>query len=192
MTEEWRVIQGFEERYSVSNMGRVKVHKSILNGANGCKRHMPEKILKPKKPKNGYLMVALGRNIDGTRRTKLIHRLVAEAFIPNPEGKPTVNHIDENKRNNRVDNLEWCTYAENLHHNNDSVIIRGAETQRTYFGQYDLDGNLIKVWHGLKKMDRETEFSRKSVSLCCKGKMETHKGYKWKFLTKEEAEKLAS
>lgn len=192
MTEEWKVIPGFEGRYSVSNMGRVKVHESYLNASNGNKRRKPEKILKPNRNNSGYRTVGLGRRVDGTRRTKTIHKLVAIAFVPNPDGKPVINHKDENKDNNRADNLEWCTYKENIHYNNDSAIVRGAERQRQYFGQYDLDGNLVKVWHGFKKLDRETEYCRRTVTRCCQGKIETYKGYKWKYLTKEEAEKLAS
>lgn len=189
MEEIWKRIPGFEGRYSVSNMGRVKVHESYLNGSGGGKRRIPEKILKQNETNSGYKTVGLGRRIDGTRKTRTVHKLVALAFIPNPDNKATVNHIDENKHNNRADNLEWCTYKENMHHNNDSMIKRGAETQRQYFGQYTVDGTLIKVWHGFKKMDRETEFRRRSVWLCCRGKQKTYKGYVWKYMTKEDAER---
>lgn len=91
-----------------------------------------------------------------------------------------VNHIDENKFNNKASNLEWCTHKENVNHGNE--IERGARKQRRSFCQLDMDGNLIRIWHGFKKMQRETGFQRKSVYECCVGKRESYKGYKWEYL----------
>lgn len=99
--EEWRTIKGYEDRYEVSNFGRVR---SLNNNS----------ILKPFKNTGDYLGVKLYKN--NIRFNKLLHRLVAQAFIPNPENKPQVNHIDENKTNNIVSNLEWVTAKENINH----------------------------------------------------------------------------
>lgn len=102
MTEIWRDIGGYAGLYQVSNLGRVK---SFHNGGRILKSHPDHK---------GYLRISLSR--DDKTKTCKVHRLVATAFIPNPEDKPEVNHIDGNPRNNHVDNLEWCTASENRRH----------------------------------------------------------------------------
>lgn len=105
--EEWKDIKGYEGLYQISNLGRVKsLSRKVFNG-NGY-YIMNEKILKPKKTQVGYLKVRL------CRKDIYIHRLVAESFIPNSNNYPEVNHKDESKTNNRVDNLEWCTHKYNL------------------------------------------------------------------------------
>ena len=100
MEEVWKDIEGYEGLYQVSNLGRVK----SFHGYS-------EKIMKNSKGSGGYQTLALTKN--KIPKHVLIHRLVAQAFIPNPESKPEVNHIDEDKTNNRVDNLEWMTHIEN-------------------------------------------------------------------------------
>lgn len=110
--EEWRNIAGFEGIYMVSNLGRVK----------NVKR---DSILSPGRNSKGYLRVILCNN--GTKKQVLVHRLVALAFIPNPDGKREVNHIDCNKQNNAVSNLEWVTHSENMRHMHDAAKI-GADT----------------------------------------------------------------
>lgn len=107
MKEYWKDIKGYEGLYQISNLGRVK---SFYSG----------KILKGIKATNGYLNVRLYKN--GTPHGLSIHRLVAQAFIPNPENKPEVNHIDEDKTNNKISNLEWNTRLENMRHG--SIIQR--------------------------------------------------------------------
>ena len=107
MNEVWKDIQGYEGKYQVSNLGRVKsLSRKVFNGAGYYV--INEKILKPRKTHTGYLRVHLCRD------DRYIHRLVAEAFIPNSNNYSEVNHKDENKQNNRVDNLEWCTREYNL------------------------------------------------------------------------------
>ena len=105
MIEIWKPVKGFEN-YEVSNLGQVK----SLN----YNRTKEAKILRLCKNKDGYLTVTLYKN--GKGYAKKVHRLVTAAFIPNPEGKTEVNHIDGNKTNNRVENLEWATHSENMHH----------------------------------------------------------------------------
>ena len=104
--EEWRDIEGFEDHYQVSNLGNVRNIKSRLSKS--------EKVYKPQLLKTGYMAVNLWQ--DGTYNFRRVHRLVAQAFIPNPEGKPFINHIDGDKTNNRADNLEWVTKEENERH----------------------------------------------------------------------------
>lgn len=114
MEEIWRDIEGYEGHYQVSNLGRVKSLERYMNGRNGGKSLLKERILKPIKNNRGYLNVNLSKN--RKRKNANIHRLVAKAFIPNPDNKPEVNHVDTNKKNNRADNLEWATTKENIRH----------------------------------------------------------------------------
>ena len=113
MDEQWRDIAGYEGYYKISSCGRVMSVERIIQDRFGMKSpyRIPQKILKPKRSQTGYLFVHLAR--DGRAKPHRIHRLVAEAFIPNPDGLPTINHKDENKENNHVENLEWCSIAYN-------------------------------------------------------------------------------
>ena len=158
--EIWKDIVGFESKYQISNLGNVK----SLERYDGIGRKIKGRVLKRKHDGGGYPCVCLVKN--GVHHYKKIHRLVAEAFIPNPNNKPTVNHIDENKENNTVENLEWATYMENAHHgtriercysNRDYKEI-GRKTSETHkkngycrkIKQYDLNGNLLNSWESIK------------------------------------------
>jgi hypothetical protein len=115
--EEWRPVVGFEERYEVSSEGRVR---SLARACFACGGTRGDRLLTPSfTPEGGYYRVSIyGKRQDGKhqQRSLRVHRLVAEAFIPNPEGKPFVNHKDNNPVNNRVENLEWVTPLENTRH----------------------------------------------------------------------------
>lgn len=112
--EEWRDIDGFEGCYQVSNIGRVKSLKRVVMRKDGKPLTVHERILKAYKNEDGYLLVRLSGN--GKERAASVHRFVAETFIPNPGNKPQVNHINEDKTNNCVNNLEWVTNIENVNH----------------------------------------------------------------------------
>lgn len=105
--EIWKPIKGFEGSYEVSNYGNVRSLDRMVKCLNGYE-HRNGKMLKPHKNKKGYMSVSLGKN-----NQKLVHRLVAEAFVPNPDNLPIINHIDENPSNNFSSNLEWCDYSYN-------------------------------------------------------------------------------
>lgn len=113
--EEWRSIPGYEGLYEVSNLGRVKSLEISYIRKNGIMDHKPEIILSPKNNGTGYFIVCLYKN--KIHKYCLIHRLVALTFIPNPDNLPCVNHKDEDKTNNRVDNLEWCDHKYNSNYN---------------------------------------------------------------------------
>lgn len=115
MKEHWKRISGFED-YEISTTGKVMSYKSVT-----------PRILKPRITHDGYVWYTLTKN--GKGHTKRANRLVAEAFIPNPESKPTVNHVDGNKLNNNVDNLEWATREEQMQHAYDNGLkksVRGC------------------------------------------------------------------
>lgn len=112
-SEEWRDIKGYEGLYQVSNLGRVKSLERYKK--NRGKMQLVEGTIRmPRIEKNGYARVDLCK--DGKRKMHCVHRLVTEAFVPNPENKPQVNHIDEDRSNNNANNLEWVTNKENCNY----------------------------------------------------------------------------
>jgi len=175
ITEIWKDIKGYEGLYQVSNMGRVKSLERTLINMNGQKRHWKERILKQRPTRNGYLQVDLC-NISCTRKTLSVHRLVCEAFHENPKNKPCVNHIDENKANNVVSNLEWCTVKENCNHG-----TRNARMAKSV-GQYTRDGKLVKVWQSIMEVERQLGFAHSHISKVALGKAKTAYGYVWKYI----------
>lgn len=171
--EQWKNIEWYEGLYKVSSYGRVK---SLSD------RWGKERILKPKKDKNGYLVV--GFHKDGACKTYKIHRLVAQTFIENPNNLPQVNHKDENKENNCVENLEWCNVKYNTNYGTRTERVANKNTNHPSTSkqvyQYSLKGELIKIWQSISECGRNG-FCETSVSDCCKGKNKTHKGYIWKY-----------
>lgn len=133
-------------------------------------------ILKPIKHYKGYLRVYLWKN--NKQKTYLIHRLVAEAFIPNPSKYLEVNHKDENKKNNKVDNLEWCTRKYNMHYNGLNMKRNSKKII-----QYDRKGNFIKEWECIMEVQRQLGINNSNICQCCKniGKYKTAGGYIWRY-----------
>lgn len=160
--EEWRDIKNYEGRYQVSNFGRIK----SLKGS--------EKILKLD-CRRGYPYVVLRKNHNS--RGIAVHRLVAKMFIPNPENKAQVNHIDGNKTNNKVENLEWCSPKENVIHSN-RVLERGRGKK---IKQYDRQGNLLRVWLNAYQASETTGTCRRNINACCNGLYHSAGGYVWKW-----------
>ena len=134
------------------------------------------RFLKPYKNQLGYLRVLLSKK--GKGKKYFVHRLVAEAFIPNPNNYPIINHKDENPINNNVDNLEWCTIRYNNCYNDGQ--IKRARFKRKKVYQYDLNGNLIKEWISVNDAGRNG-YSYQKISMCCLGKRKTHKGFIWSY-----------
>ena len=112
----------------------------------------------------------------------MIHRIVATAFIPNTDNLPQINHKDEDKKNNCVENLEWCSRIYNLHYGSGAEKrTNSLQKFKKEFYQKDLNGKIIKKWVGLKEFERQTGMNRKSVRDCCEGRQKTYKGFKWSY-----------
>lgn len=174
--EIWRDIEGYEGLYQVSNMGRVKsMPRKITRRLKG-EITIDGAILKPNKIGSGYEQVTLYNH--GERFNFLVHRLVAEAFIPNPHNYPEVNHKDEVKTNNSVDNLEWCDTKYNINYG--GGIEKRSSKQRISVDKYSLTGEFIKHYKSLTDAELDG-FNRRLIHRCCKGLQESHKGYNWRF-----------
>lgn len=177
MTKEiWKDIQGYEGLYQVSNFGKVKSLNRTIITYNGITRNMSEKILKPRLH-NGYYNVSLQKN----NQTKYctIHQLVANAFIPNPNNLSQVNHKDENKTNNHVDNLEWCTARYNINYGTHNE--RQALTKSKTVYQYSLDKILLNVWKSTHDVHRKLGYAQGNIARCCRGEYKTSNGYIWSY-----------
>ena len=171
MNEIWKDVDGYEGLYQVSDLGRVK-----------------GKDIKAKNLCQGYHHVGLWKNNEV--KSMKVHRLVALAFIPNPENKPCINHKDGNKLNNHVNNLEWCTYSENLKHAYDTGLMKAA--WKGIFGKdnfrsmpiYQIDPNtdgIIAEYSAAMEAARETGIPQGNITKVCNGKRNIAGGYKWKF-----------
>ena len=180
MEEEiWKDIEGFEGYYQVSSLGRVRSLDRIIIRRDGIQIHKKEKILKQAFNEFGYNLVNLCKN--NVHKTYLVHRLVAEAFIPNPDNLPQVNHKSEfEKTDNRVCNLEWCDAKYNSNYGTRNERRVDKKSKKVY--QYTLDGILVKIWQSTKECGRNG-FSNGNIVSCCLGNKwhKTHKGYIWRY-----------
>lgn len=193
MEEEiWKDIPGYEGRYQVSNLGRVKsLARETFTGV--YMRQLPETVKIPQKHNNGnYRSVVLSK--EGKKTTRLIHRLVAEAFIPNPDDKPEIDHKDGDPTNNNANNLRWVTHKENdnfpIHRQRLSEATKGCKSsQWGKFGKLhhnsipvvriSLDGTVTE-YECLMAATRDG-FNLNAVWNCCNGRAKTHRGYVWMY-----------
>ena len=178
--EIWKDKKDYEGHYQVSNFGRVK---SIKFGK--------ERIMNLVTDKYGYLYVNLYKN--NIKKAYFVHRLVAEAFLPNPNNLPCVNHKDEDKSNNIVSNIEWCDVKYNTNY--------GASLEKRAFNsrrnkrigksntngkrskpvlQYTLDGQFVKEWSSTMECDRNG-YRQGNVAACCRGKLKKYKNFIWRY-----------
>lgn len=163
--EKWLPIKGYEGLYEISDKGRVKSLYSRYKGKS---------FLKQCAGSRGYLLVTLCR--DGRQKTVNVHRLVAEAFLPNPNNLQCVNHKDENRQNNEVSNLEWCTY----YHNNTfgdrltkSALKKGKPVICVETG---------KIYANGQRAQAETEINQSSIWRCCNGRQKKAGGFHWSYI----------
>lgn len=184
MIEEWRTVPEFPN-YEVSNFGNVR-SKDRISIRNGNPAKLKGQLLKQKSD-NGYMRVTFYSGNREQHQQYSVHRLVASLFIPNPDNLPCINHKDENRSNNHVSNLEWCTYKYNSNYG--TAITRRvkhqdwesiANKQAIPIEQCDKQGNVIHRWPSMMECYRKTGFQVGKISLCCNGKRKTHKGYTWR------------
>lgn len=211
-TEQWKDIQGYENLYQISSLGRVKSLAKTITGGLGLKQNMPEIILSPNQY-NGYPYVVLFKN--GKGQTFKIHRLVANAFIPNPEKKPCVDHINTHTSDNRVNNLRWVTYKEN---SNNPITRQKMEKIGAYTITEEMKEKAIKgckkVWKerrqeliakinakravavkcietntiypSVREAARAYNLNPSNISSACRGKIKTSGGYHWEYKDKNK------
>ena len=194
MQEIWKPVKNYEGLYEISNLGNVKTLKRTWKVFNYQSKkyqnmHNVEKILIGSISKCGYKQVLLTRN--NKKQIKLVHRLVAEAFLDNYDEKPCVNHKDGNKLNNNLENLEWCTYAENSNHawkiGLEKSYLKGKygkeHNKSRKVNQYDLQGNFIKTWDCISDVTRNLKIDSGRITKCCKHEKYCHSagGYIWEY-----------
>lgn len=163
--EIWKPVVGYEDTHMVSNRGRVY---SILS----------DKVLNQYISNKGYCMVMLNHG-GQDRHGKTVHRLVAEAFICNPNKHPVINHKDENKHNNCVDNLEWCDYAYNVAYSHTQEKAVQAKRKMVY--QYDMNWNLIHSYESSREVQRKCGFSQGNIGVACNNPNLVRYGYHWSY-----------
>lgn len=170
--EIWKDVKNYEGLYQISNKGRVK--------SLGNDRSRKEKILKLLTNKKGYLQVNL--YINSKMKTFRVHRLVAETFIPNPNNYPEINHKDEDKTNNCVENIEYCTHEYNSNYG--SRTERAAQACSKPVLQIDKTTNeVIAEWQSTHEVERKLGFNNSAISKCCTGKRKTCGGFRWSYKT---------
>lgn len=187
--EIWKPIEGFEN-YEVSNLGRIKALNYNRTGR--------EQLLKPQKGKNGYLMVFLYK--DGKKKNYYVHRLVGNAFLPNENNLPMINHKDENKENNVIlflengieSNLEWCDSKYNINYGSHNercakaiskALTNGKLSKKVF--QFTLDGKFVREYPSANEIKRETGYSIGNICACCNGKRNKAYGFKWSFVNND-------
>ena len=197
----FKEIKGTNGAYSCDKFGNIKSNSRLCWNGTGYYM-LKEKILKPYTNNKGYLVVDL--RINNKTKKCLVHRIVAETFIPNPNNYPIINHKDNNPLNNNIENLEWCTYSYNLEYcyNQNRRIetearIKAQKLPSTWLykkiGQYDLNGDFIKSFESLteaaksiyNKEHRNLNSIKTNISSCCNNKAKSAYHFKWKYINNE-------
>ena len=174
MEEIWKDIPGYGGKYQVSSIGRVR---SMWRN-NQHKDHIGSiTVLKQTEREDGYMRVRLTLNGEGTNH--YVHKLVAEAFIPNPGNLPQINHKDENKSNNCVDNLEWCDAKYNSNYG--TKVERWKPQVVKPIIQTTLDGEFVRLFESAEAAERECGYDASYLNLVCHGKRPQAYGYKFQF-----------
>lgn len=184
MKEIWKPVKNYEGWYEVSNLGRVRSVDRIVTYSDGIKHLWKGQMMKLKKGNNGYLQIGLSKN--SKVNFFIVHRLVAQAFIQNPDNLPQVNHKDENKTNNCVSNLEFCSHSYNVNYGTRNKRVAEKRLNSPKFSKYvlqiDLETNqIIAEYPSTMEAERQLKINRGGISNCCLRKRKTYKGFKWKY-----------
>lgn len=201
MKEIWNDIIGYEGLYKVSNLGFIKsLSRSVTGRDFKVKKYNNERILKPSPYSNGYLGITLCKN--GISKQFILHRIIAIHFIPNPKNFSEINHKDENKTNNCINNLEWCSHKYNANYgtkikrtiesfkkngsvsgkNNSMFGRKGADNPKSKpVIQLTLLGKKISEYPSIRIASKKKNVNPASICAVCKGKLMTCGGFKWKY-----------
>jgi hypothetical protein len=166
-SKEWKEIPNTNGIYEASIYGDIRRKDNKIT-------------LKCRTRKDGYVLVSL--RCGGVRKTRYVHRLIALTFIPNEHNLPCINHIDENKQNNMVSNLEWCSIKENNNHATRVERISNKLCKKVC--QCDMKGNVLKVWNSIKEATEELKI--RNISQVCLGVRNKAGGYKWRYCNERE------
>ena len=175
MEEIWKEVPRYNGAYLISNFGNMKSMKRYVE-RKGTMCLVKPRLLSKVVGHSGYIEYQITYN--KKHRSEKAHRLVAEAFIPNPGNKPFVNHKDGNKQNNYVENLEWCSGRENVLHAYHHRLCKRCKR----VAQYDLNMNLIKIWETSGDIQRAGLATSSHINEACNGKRTQHHGYIWRYL----------
>lgn len=179
--ELWKPMFGYETSHEISNMGNVRSITRSVERSNGRMLNLKGRPLKSFVDNRGYLL------IKPNNKSERIHRLVALTFIPNPEGKRDVNHINGDKLVNTVDNLEWATPKENKQHairlglSDFSGMLMYNEQKKKRVHMLDLEGNQLHTFDSVSDAARAVSGTTSPLAKACKGRIKTYKGYKWTY-----------
>lgn len=190
MEEKWVDIIGFENKYQISNFANVRSIDCPKINKNGHTFTRKGKLLKTSVNEFGYKVIVFHFNYKS--KSKFIHRLIAEAFIPNPGNLPCIHHIDHNKLNNSISNLMWVTYSENIKYNYLTGGQVGKTNMKGKFGadnptskkvkQLTKEGVLVKIHDGISQAAREVNGQATHIVKVCKGILNKHRGFKWAYI----------
>ena len=174
LNEEFRNIPKYEDLYQVSNYGRVMSLKRKFYTPYGIRTSNKKFIMKQATNNNGYLFVYL---YNPKPKKNYVHRLVGQAFIDNPNDYPYINHINNTSKDNRIDNLEWCTQKMNMCHA--SLTSEKFNNRKKRVCKYSLNNELLNSYESISEAARKNHLNIGNISLCCNGKINYYKGYIW-------------
>lgn len=179
MEEVWKDIPNYEGLYQASTLGRIKSLKRTAKKEYKGNRIVKEIIMEGTANQDGYLKVHFKNKERGIDKGLFIHRLIAETFIPNPDKLPQVNHKDGNKKNNNINNLEWCTNLYNQQHAWANCLHKPTKKEGKKVNQYNLNGELIKSYKSITEASRETKINLSNICMAAKKERKTAGGYIW-------------
>lgn len=177
MIEVWKDIPDYENIYQASSLGNIRIKNYRKSGLPKLKSQIVDK--------DGYCIVCLTKN--GKQRSCRVNRLIAKTFISSFSPDLQVNHKDENKRNNSVDNLECITPLANMNYGTRTARMQKAKIDKggKHILQFDKNNHFIKEWNSSMQIQRECNYDRSSILRCCRKRQETSYGYKWEYKTTE-------